>query len=281
MDAQALEARLAFWKGDAKGTEYVGTSLAALLRLNHKAFKAFRPDPAKVLFPLPEWNATDNRLDNIPQAFIDAFQDQVDLRRNMRNAFVRYMKLFAIGFEYNGDRLQGYRWLNTWNAAVDQWLKAGSDFYPLFTRIIRSLRLLNFEPEAAAFWLCLHWLYNSSDNKKTIDPGSYRNWTIAAKGDPYLLPDRQTNHVHIRPRDFNKTPRKIPRGGYEDPDSDPHTAPPTAGATTTLQVLHGPRDPQHQLGSPLYSAIVGNGTLSHRGEEVPWAINLGGDCHTQ
>jgi hypothetical protein len=68
-------------------------------------------------------------------------------------------------------------------AAAHNWLHAGNHNHLRLTRILRSLRVLGLEREAAALWEALRTLYEreAAAGRRTITPETFAFWRQAAR----------------------------------------------------------------------------------------------------
>jgi hypothetical protein len=67
-------------------------------------------------------------------------------------------------------------------AASRNWLHAGNHNHLRLTRMLRSLRILGLEREAAALWAALRALYEreNATGRRTITPETFAFWRKAA-----------------------------------------------------------------------------------------------------
>ena len=100
------------------------------------------------------------------------------MQGRLRAGFLRMLAFY--GFAGEGDQVvvEGPRFA----AAAQNWLHAGNHNHLRLTRILRSLRVLGLEQEAAALWEALRRLYERENaaGRRTISPETFAFWRQAA-----------------------------------------------------------------------------------------------------
>ena len=99
------------------------------------------------------------------------------MQGRLHAAFERMLEFY--GFAPEGDAVvQGPRFA----AASRNWLHAGNHNHLRLTRILRSLRVLGMEGEAAGLWEALHALCvrETAAGRRSITPETFAFWRKAA-----------------------------------------------------------------------------------------------------
>jgi hypothetical protein len=129
------------------------------------------------IFPLPERSGANPWAPVLDAATIAAIRNDAEMQGRLRAAFERMLAFY--GFALEGDAVvQGPRFA----AALRNWLHAGNHNHLRLTRMLRSLRVLGLEREAAALWEALRALYerDSEAGRRTITPETVAFWRKAA-----------------------------------------------------------------------------------------------------
>jgi hypothetical protein len=129
------------------------------------------------IFPLPERSGANPWAPVLDAATITAIRGSTEMQGRLRAAFQRMLAFY--GFALEGDAVvQGPRFA----AASRNWLHAGNHNHLRLTRMLRSLRVLGLEGEAAALWEALHGLYEKEHaaRRRTITPETFAFWRKAA-----------------------------------------------------------------------------------------------------
>jgi opioid growth factor receptor-like protein len=99
------------------------------------------------IFPLPERSGANPWAPVLDAEGMAAIRGSTEMRGRLRAAFERMLAFY--GFALEGDAVvQGLRFA----AASRNWLHAGNHNHLRLTRMLRSLRVLRLEREAAALW---------------------------------------------------------------------------------------------------------------------------------
>jgi hypothetical protein len=129
------------------------------------------------IFPLPERSGANPSAPTLDTMGIVAIRKGPEMQQRLRAAFERMLAFY--GFALNGDAIvEGPRFA----AASRNWLHAGNHNHLRLTRMLRSLRVLGLEREAAALWEALRLLYEreSAAGRRTITAETFAFWQQAA-----------------------------------------------------------------------------------------------------
>lgn len=129
------------------------------------------------IFPLPERSGANPSAPVLDAATSAAIRDGAAMQDRLREAFLRMLAFY--GFALDGDRVvEGPRFA----AASRNWLHAGNHNHLRLTRILRSLRVLGLEREAAELWDALRGLYEreTTAGRRTMTPQTFAFWKQAA-----------------------------------------------------------------------------------------------------
>ncbi len=129
------------------------------------------------IFPLPERSGANPSAPVLDAATIAAIQGSAAMQDRLREAFLRMLAFY--GFALDGDRVvEGPRFA----AASRNWLHAGNHNHLRLTRMLRSLRVLGLEREAAELWDALRGLYEreTTAGRRTMTPQTFAFWKQAA-----------------------------------------------------------------------------------------------------
>jgi hypothetical protein len=129
------------------------------------------------IFPLPERSGANPSAPVLDAAAIAAIRGSAEMQGRLRAAFERMLTFY--GFALEGDAVvEGPRFV----AASRNWLHAGNHNHLRLTRMLRSLRVLGLEREAAALWGALRALYEreSAAGRRTITNETFAFWRQAA-----------------------------------------------------------------------------------------------------
>ena len=133
------------------------------------------------IFPLPERSGANPWAPVLDAPTVAAICGNAEMQGRLRAAFLRMLAFY--GFVLEGDAVvEGPRFA----AASRNWLLAGNHNHLRLTRILRSLRVLGLEREAAALWEALHALYEreTAAGRRTITPETFAFWRKAATATP-------------------------------------------------------------------------------------------------
>jgi hypothetical protein len=126
------------------------------------------------IFPLPERSGANPAA---PVLDAEAIRGSAEMQGRLRAAFLRMLSFY--GFALQDDRVtEGPRF----TAASRNWLHAGNHNHLRLTRMLRSLRVLGLEHEAAALWEALRALHERENvaGRLTITPETFAFWQQAA-----------------------------------------------------------------------------------------------------
>jgi hypothetical protein len=131
------------------------------------------------VFPLPERSGANPWAPVLDAATIAAIRGNAEMQERLRAGFQRMLAFY--GFALEGEAVvEGPRFV----AASRNWLHAGNHNHLRLSRMLRSLRVLGLEREAAALWEALRVLYEreSAVGRRTITPETFAFWKQAATG---------------------------------------------------------------------------------------------------
>jgi hypothetical protein len=129
------------------------------------------------IFPLPERSGANPSAPVLNSGTIAAVRGSAAMQNRSREAFLRMLTFY--GFELDGERVaEGPRFA----AASRNWLHTGNHNHLRLTRMLRSLRVLGLEHEAAELWDALRGLYEreTAAGRRTITPETFAFWRQAA-----------------------------------------------------------------------------------------------------
>jgi hypothetical protein len=132
------------------------------------------------IFPLPERSGAKPSAPVLDAEAIAAIRANAEFQGRLRSAFLRMLAFY--GFALDGDAVvEGPRFAT----ASRNWLHAGNHNHLRLTRMLRSLRVLGLEREAAALWGALRALYErETAGRRTITPETFAFWRRAATSAP-------------------------------------------------------------------------------------------------
>jgi hypothetical protein len=129
------------------------------------------------IFPLPERSGANPWAPVLDAGTIAAIRNGAEMQGRLRAAFERMLVFY--GFALEGDAVvQGPRFA----IASRNWLHAANHNHLRLTRMLRSLRVLGLEREAAGFWEALRALYEreNGSGRRTITPETFAFWEQAS-----------------------------------------------------------------------------------------------------
>jgi hypothetical protein len=129
------------------------------------------------IFPLPERSGANPWAPVLDVMTIAAIRNDAEMQGRLHVGFQRMLAFY--GFALEGDAVvQGPRFA----AASRNWLHAGNHNHLRLTRMLRSLRVLGLEREAAAMWEALRALYERENaaGRRKITPETFAFWRKAA-----------------------------------------------------------------------------------------------------
>ncbi|MCJ1297749.1 hypothetical protein MMC08_000537 [Hypocenomyce scalaris] len=146
----------------------------------------------QTLFPLPERSPHDRSAPLIDRVTFSAFRSRPELRARLRDSFVRLLEFYGLQLQETGDA--GLRKVevvpgDNFLEAAQAWIVESDHNHQRMTRIIRSLRILGLEQEAAAFFAALEKV--NTANRGMIGQKSLMYWTRAAKRPLYVAPNQK------------------------------------------------------------------------------------------
>ena len=127
------------------------------------------------LFPLPERSGANPWAPVLTAEDIAAFHEHGAIRERLLAAFQRMMLFYGL-VAREGRVERGPKFAEH----ARSWLHPGNHNHLRITRMLRSLRLLGLEDDAAAFWRFLEQLYR--DEPDAITERTFGFWQRAAEG---------------------------------------------------------------------------------------------------
>jgi hypothetical protein len=129
------------------------------------------------IFPLPERSGANPDAPVLDAQSIAAIRNSPEMQQRLRAAFERMLAFY--GFALDGNAVAAGP---KFAAASRNWLHAGNHNHLRLTRMLRSLRVLGLEREAAALWEALRSLYDreSAAGRRTITAETFAFWQQAA-----------------------------------------------------------------------------------------------------
>ena len=125
------------------------------------------------LFPLDEPSAVNADAPLVSAEDREAFRTDPQLRNAMRRSLSVFLRFVGLAMTEDGRIVRGGnfdRRLAVWKYTNHNWLR--------ITRVLKSLRLLDFEQEASAFWACLKELHEKDG---FVSEHSFQFWREAAE----------------------------------------------------------------------------------------------------
>jgi hypothetical protein len=134
------------------------------------------------LFPLAERSGFNPEAPILDTKTIREFRSRLELRRNVQSSFRRMLAFYGMESQEAGE-LRVTRSVS-FAERSENWLTPSNHNHLRITRILKSLRLLGLEAEAAAFFECLANIYRLESAKATprISEETFTYWQAAAHG---------------------------------------------------------------------------------------------------
>jgi hypothetical protein len=129
------------------------------------------------IFPLPERSGANPWAPILDAKTIKAIRSDAEMQGRLRAGFERMSTFY--GFALEGEALvEGPGFFS----ASRNWLHAGNHNHLRLTRMLRSLRVLGLQHEAAVLWEALHSLYEreSAGEQRKITAETFAFWRRAA-----------------------------------------------------------------------------------------------------
>ena len=129
------------------------------------------------LFPLPEASGANPRAPVLDERSIATIRGDAAMQRRLRAAFERMLEFYGFVLE-DGAVAEGPQFAK----ASRNWLHPGNHNHLRLSRILRSLRVLGMEDEAAALWEALRSLYEreTAVGRRVITAETFGYWRRAA-----------------------------------------------------------------------------------------------------
>ena len=125
------------------------------------------------MFPLDEPSSVNADAPLVSEEDRAAFRSDPQLQFAMRQSLAVFLRFVGLKTNPEGRIVRGENFderLSIWRFPNHNWLR--------ITRVLKSLRLLGLEGEAAALWKCLRELHESDS---LVSEDSYRYWREAAE----------------------------------------------------------------------------------------------------
>jgi hypothetical protein len=126
------------------------------------------------MFPLDEPSSVNPDAPLVNQQEQMAFRGDPQLQSAMRRSLATFLRFLGLETLSDGRIVRGENFnerLAIWKWPNHNWLR--------ITRVLKSLRLLGFESEATALWVCLDELHAVGG---FVSENSFRYWSEAAEG---------------------------------------------------------------------------------------------------
>jgi hypothetical protein len=135
------------------------------------------------LFPLMEKSGFQPDTPILDAKDVREFRSRSELHRNLRSSFMRMLIFY--GFELVEDDPLRVVPSESFDERSRNWLTLSNHNHLRITRILKSLRVLGLEEEAAAFFRCLAGLYGkeSATNAPRISEETFSYWRSAANSE--------------------------------------------------------------------------------------------------
>ena len=133
------------------------------------------------LFPLDERSGFNPEAPILDANTIREFRTRTDIRRNLRASFGRMLGFYGLEIlESDPPTVMRARFFAERAA---NWIIPYNHNHLRITRILKSLRLLGLEAEAAAFFECLADIYRVESAKENpgISEGAFNFWLLAVR----------------------------------------------------------------------------------------------------
>lgn len=161
------------------GVDDDGRRLEEILRWDDMRLEMVH-DYIQWLFPLAEASGANPRAPVLDANAIATIRGDAAMQRRLRAAYERMLEFY--GFRRDDDAVvEGPRFAK----AAQNWLHPGNHNHLRLSRILRSLRVLGMEDEAAALWEALRALYEreTAVGRRVISAETFGYWRRAATGD--------------------------------------------------------------------------------------------------
>lgn len=138
-----------------------------------------RHDYIQWLFPLRERSCFNPHAPVLEAETIHAFRNGPDLRGNLRTSFVRMLVFY--GFTLAGISPMRVAPAPSFAERSEVWLTWSNHNHLRITRILKSLKVLGLEEEAASFYWCLADIYKKelATSEPRISPETFNFWRCA------------------------------------------------------------------------------------------------------
>ena len=160
------------------GPDHRGRYLSEILKWSDDQLERVH-DYVQWLFPLPEQSGFNASAPVLDGQTIQEFRSCPELQSNMRASFFRMLAFY--GLQIDESRPPTVRRAPFFTKRSENWLTNSNHNHLRITRILKSLRTLGLENEAAAFFDCLAKLYAKESIKDFpgISDESFRFWKSA------------------------------------------------------------------------------------------------------
>ena len=167
----AVHPLVAFYRDGAPDDE--NRTLAQILGWDDRRLEAIH-DYIQWLFPLPERSGANPSAPTLDEATIQAFRSTPVMRDRLRQAFLRMLRFYGLAWipDSSDGTGPGIHRAANFGIRSGEWLSPMNHNHLRLTRILRSLRLLGLEEEAAALFReldAIHQEYPGRITARTFD----------------------------------------------------------------------------------------------------------------
>ncbi|KAI9696052.1 MAG: hypothetical protein M1836_005883 [Candelina mexicana] len=184
-----------FYEPVGGGTDSQGRTLASILVWNDWHLE-FCHDYIQTLFPLPEDSPFNPEAPVIDRRTFDAFHTRPELRDRLHDSLIRMLEFYGFrmrtSISENGKESVVVEPGANFSKKAKNWVMRFNHNHLRITRIIRSLRVLGLEEEAAAFYFTLEKLCEADEHSR-IGGKSRMFWKRAAKRPLYMAPEDESD----------------------------------------------------------------------------------------
>ena len=182
---------LDFYSPTLQGTDFKGRTLSTILSWPNSKLESTH-NYIQTLFPVPEPSQHSDDAPLVDRATFEAFRSQSHLRDRLRESLVCMLRFYGLELQVSvesGSRevtvVPGPNFLER----APRWVVDSNHNHQRMTRMIRSLRILGLEEEAAAFYFRLERI--SRANRDMIGRRSVDFWRNAAERPLYWPPNQK------------------------------------------------------------------------------------------
>ncbi|KAI4129983.1 MAG: hypothetical protein LQ347_003553 [Umbilicaria vellea] len=182
-----------FYSPSVNGPDRRGRTLTDILSWPYERLERVH-DYIQTLFPTPDPSAHNAAAPLVDRATFQAFHQRSDLRDRLRESFVCMLRFYGLELQVK-QILVSKRFIvvpgTNFLERAPLWVVQTNHNHQRITRIIRSLRILGLEDEAAAFYFRLERIFRA--NRDMIGRPSLVYWARAAQR-PLFFPPQDTEY---------------------------------------------------------------------------------------